>query len=224
LLTQSNAELDQFAHVVSHDLKGPLRGISNVVTWIDEDHAHELTPKVSEYLNLIKGRITRAEHLIAGLLDYARVDKDALEKEEVDIKELIEEVLEDLPDSKHISVTIGPMPTLHTERLLLFQVFSNLISNALKHNPHEHREVKITCRRNPAACTFYIEDNGNGIDRKHQQRIFQIFQTLQDGDPIQNTGVGLAIVKKILDRKKQAITVSSRIGEGAIFSFTWPNQ
>jgi signal transduction histidine kinase len=224
LLMHSNAELEQFAHVVSHDMKGPLRGISNVITWIEEDHGQELTPKVSEYVELIKGRITRAENLIAGLLAYARADKDALEIEAVDVNVLVEEVLENLPDRGDTEIRISPMPTVHAERLLLFQVFSNLISNAFKHNNKAQGEVKIYCKKHPAYFEFFIEHNGIGIDEKHHERIFRIFQTLTDRDSFESAGVGLAIVKKILDSKNQTITVTSKPGEGSIFSFTWPKK
>jgi signal transduction histidine kinase len=224
LLRQSNAELDQFAHVVSHDMKGPLRGISNVVSWIEEDHQTELSPRLTEYVGLIKGRVDRAENLINGLLAYARADREAVEKEAVDVRQLVDEVLENLPEKGSVSVSVGPMPVINTERILLFQVFSNLIGNAFKHNDKVRGTIRLYYHEHPGTYEFFIEDNGIGIDEKYHERIFQIFQTLRERDSFESAGVGLAIVKKILDSKKQTIKVNSKPGEGAIFSFTWPKH
>ncbi|MEO8416553.1 MAG: CHASE3 domain-containing protein, partial [Ginsengibacter sp.] len=131
LIKQSNAELNQFAHIVSHDLKAPLRGIGNVISWIEEDHCEELPPKISEYLGLIKGRARRAENLIEGLLSYARIDKEEIEKETININVLIDEVLADLPTHENVKILVEQLPVIYSERLLLFQIFSNLISNAI---------------------------------------------------------------------------------------------
>ena len=224
LLKRSNAELDQFAQIVSHDLKGPLRGISNVVSWIGEDHHQELTPKVGEYMELIKGRVDRAENLIEGLLSYAKADKEEIEKEEVELNALLKEVVGNLPDTSNVHVEIDDMPTIYAERLWLFQIFSNLISNAIKHNDKAAPTVKVYFKEQPGHYEFFIEDNGNGIAKHYQKRIFVIFQTLKDRDSFESTGVGLAIVKKIIDTKKQQINVESSPGEGSVFSFTWSKE
>lgn len=197
LLKRSNEELDQFAHIVSHDLKAPLRGISNVVTWIEEDHKQELTPKVSEYMELIKGRVIRAENLIEGLLSYAKADKEEIEKEEIALNSLMKEVLDTLPDMDHVRVEMADLPIIHGEKLWLFQIFSNLIGNAVKHNEKPGPAVKIYYKERPDHYEFFIEDNGNGIEKHYQRRIFTIFQTLKDRDSFESTGVGLAIVKKL---------------------------
>lgn len=221
LLKRSNEELDQFAHIVSHDLKAPLRGISNVVSWIEEDHKEELTPKVSEYMELIKGRVIRAENLIEGLLSYAKADKEEIEKEQIALSSLVKEVLDTLPDMGHVKVEIADLPVVHGEKLWLFQIFSNLIGNAVKHNEKPGPAVKIYYEEQPDHYEFFIEDNGNGIEKHYQRRIFTIFQTLKDRDSFESTGVGLAIVKKIIETKKQHINVVSAPGKGSVFSFTW---
>jgi len=223
LLERQNQELDQFAHIVSHDMKSPLRGISNVISWIEEDHGQELSAKVLEYINLIKGRIYRAENLIEGLLTYARIDKEAAEKEKVDVNELVEEIIEGV-SNKNLRAKIGKLPTVNTEKILLFQVFSNLISNAVKYNDKSHPEISVYSQEYPDKFEFSVKDNGIGIAANHYHRIFTIFQTLREKDSFESTGVGLAIVKKILDGKKQAIKVISTIGEGTTFSFTWPKD
>lgn len=221
LLKHSNQELDQYAHIVSHDLKGPLRGISNVVSWIEEDHKNELSPKLTEYLTLIKGRVTRAENLIQGLLDYARIDKESA-IERVDLNILLHEVIDNLPDKAGVKFDVVPLPVLQAEKILLYQVFYNLVTNAIKYNDKETKKVKIYYADIGPQYHFYIHDNGPGIEEQYFNRIFIIFQTLRDRDTFESTGVGLAIVKKILDRKRQNIFIDSKPGEGSTFSFTWP--
>jgi signal transduction histidine kinase len=224
LLKRSNEELDQFAQIVSHDLKGPLRGISNVISWIEEDHKHELTPKVNEYMDLINGRVHRAENLIEGLLSYAKADKETIEKEDVTLNDLVKEVVDNLPDTGDVHVEIGDLPTIHAEKLWLFQIFSNLIGNAIKHNDKADPTVKVYFKEQSDHYEFFIEDNGNGIANHYHKRIFIIFQTLKDRDSFESTGVGLAIVKKIVDTKKQQINVVSSPGKGSVFSFTWSKE
>jgi signal transduction histidine kinase len=222
LLKRKNNELDQFAHIVSHDLKAPLRGIDNVISWIDEDHSEELPPKVKEYLQLIKGRVTRSENLIQGILSYARVDKEATIIEEVDVNKMIEEIKENMEIKPGIEVlTNGSLPVLHTELLPLMQVFSNLISNAIKYHNQPTGKIQIYCKDEGVRYRFFVKDDGPGIAQNHFQKIFIIFQTLQERDSFESTGVGLAIVKKILDARKETIQVSSELGKGAVFSFTW---
>ncbi|HYH15108.1 MAG TPA: ATP-binding protein, partial [Flavisolibacter sp.] len=204
------------------DLKAPLRGIDNVISWIDEDHGEELSPKVKEYLQLIKGRVTRSENLIQGILSYARVDKEAALIEEVDVKKMIEEIKGNMEMKPGIEVvTQGALPVLHTEALPLMQVFSNLISNAIKYHNRPQGQVKIYSQDEGAHYRFYVEDDGPGIAQNHFNKIFVIFQTLQERDSFESTGVGLAIVKKILDARKETIQVSSELGKGSTFSFTW---
>jgi signal transduction histidine kinase len=224
LLKRSNAELDQFAHIVSHDMKGPLRGISNVISWIEEDHKNELTPKVNEYVELIKGRVVRAENLVEGLLSYARADKEETEKEMVDLNALVDEVLENLPVSENTNISVSQLPVIFSEKVLLYQVFYNLIGNAIKYNDKEDPEVSIYYEEHDTSYEFFIKDNGMGIPENHHKRIFVIFQTLKDRDSFESTGVGLAIIKKILDSKKLHIGVMSEPGMGSTFSFTWPKN
>ncbi len=221
LLKTKNEELDQFAHIVSHDLKGPLRGIDNVVSWIEEDHKEELPQKVHDYLKLIKGRVIRTENLIQGILSYARIGKEILPKEDVDMNVLMEEVKESIPLNSHIKVTYEKLPTIKTERIPLFQVLTNLVSNAVKYNDKEQGEVRVFHRDLGDHYEFFVQDNGPGISEHYHKKIFVIFQTLKDRDTFESTGVGLAIVKKILDARKESIRIDSAEGKGATFSFTW---
>jgi signal transduction histidine kinase len=225
LLKRKNEELDQFAHIVSHDLKAPLRGMDNVLAWIEEDHAHELPVKVNEYLRLIKGRINRSENFIQGILTYARIGKEPHASEQVNIKSLVDEVVENLSMKPGINVSIqNDMPVIRSEKVPLTQVFTNLISNAVKYHNKPHGEIKIYYKEEKDYYKFFVEDNGPGIDKAYHNKIFVIFQTLTERDSFESTGVGLAIVKKILDDRNETINVTSEPGKGSIFSFTWKKQ
>jgi signal transduction histidine kinase len=221
-LTKKNSELDQFAYVVSHDLKAPLRGIGNIISWIEEDHEQDLTPDIIRNLALIKGRATRLENMINGLLEYAKVGKIKKGYEAVDVTKLVLETVE-LLVPKHFNVELaGIMPVLVTERLHIEQVFSNLISNAVKYNHNPKPVIGISAKELPDAYEFRVSDNGQGIQKEYFDRIFVIFQTLQERDAFESTGVGLAIVKKIIEDYKGTITVTSEPGTGTSFVFTWP--
>lgn len=224
LLKRQRDELDQFAHIVSHDLKAPLRGIDNIVTWIEEDHSFQMPPKVLEYIALIKGRIIRAESLLKGILMYARVGRQKPPNEIVDVNSLITDISVDIATRKSITLEIqSEMPVLFTQRTPLEQVFSNLIVNAFKYHDKENGFVRVYYRLDGQYYRFFVEDNGPGIPKIYHDRVFRIFQTLQERDTVESVGVGLAIVKKILeDRNLQISITTSRPESGTVFSFTWP--
>lgn len=222
-LRRQKEEVDQFAHIVSHDLRAPLRGIDNVLNWIDEDHSLELSATVKEYHNAMRGRVMRAENLLKGILLYARVGKEAPDHEIVDLNEMINDIAGDLAVMPHISLRVEePLPVLYTQRVPLEQVLANLIVNAYKYHDKNPGYVKVYYRIDGSHYRFFIEDNGPGILEIYHQKIFVIFQTLHERDTVESVGVGLAIVKKILDDRKLAIQVTSSPGEGTTFSFTWP--
>jgi signal transduction histidine kinase len=223
LLKRKNEELDQFAHIVSHDLKAPLRGIGNVISWIEEDHSQELTPKINEYLEIIKGRVIRAENLIGGILSYARIGKDEAGAELVDLNHLLMDIAETLSIKKNV-LSIENLPVLFTEKLPLSQIFTNLISNAVKYNNKPNCKIKVYCKEGHTQYEFFVEDNGPGIAKNYHTKIFMIFQTLQERDSFESTGVGLAIVKKILDGRGEKINLLSAPGKGSTFSFTWSKK
>ncbi|MGC1242885.1 MAG: ATP-binding protein [Chryseosolibacter sp.] len=223
LLQRKNEELDQFAHIVSHDLKAPLRGIDNVITWIEEDHSTELPPKISEYIQLIKGRLLRAENMIRGILLYARVGKQNPEREFINLNMLMQDIMENLMLRPGLTLEVQDnLPEIYSEKIPLHQVLSNLISNAIKYHDKADGYIKVYLRSSIDHYIFFVEDNGPGISKNYHEKIFVIFQTLQERDSFESTGVGLAIVKKILDDRKQKITVSSEPEKGTVFSFTWP--
>lgn len=221
-LENRNRELDQFAYVVSHDLKAPVRGIHNVIKWIEEDLGHELSPEMKKYLSIIPQRTMRMENLINGLLDYARISEKT-QASIVDVNELVKDIVESIVP-RDFAIETGKLPRLYTEAIKLEQVFTNLISNAVKYTPHKGGRIIVSCTEFTAHYRFSIKDNGIGIDQEYHKKIFEIFQTLREKDEMESTGVGLAIVKKVIDEQRGTIEVNSMPGKGAEFIFTWPKQ
>ncbi|MEO7487829.1 MAG: ATP-binding protein [Ferruginibacter sp.] len=221
-LENRNSELDKFAYVVSHDLKAPIRGIHNVVTWIEEDLITELSPQMKQYLDLILQRTRRMEHLINGLLEYARTREKNI-PERVDINEMINEIIETIVP-RDFKVDIKKMPVIFTEKLKLEQVFTNLISNSVKYSQRPDGEIMIGYTELPAHFEFFVSDNGIGIDAEYHEKIFEMFQTLREKNEKESTGIGLAIIKKIVDDQQCTIRVHSTLGSGARFIFTWPKN
>lgn len=222
-LEKNNNELDQFAYIVSHDLKAPLRAISNLSSWLEDDLGSSLSGENKENLATLRGRVKRMEALINGILEYSKVGRENVAFETVDMRKLLEDVVELLSPPPHIRVNItAPMPCIETPRILLHQVFSNLISNAIKYNDKEAGVLSVGFTEKESSFEFWVEDNGPGIAAEYHETIFVIFQTLQARDKYESTGIGLTIVKRILAAVGGTINVASKIGEGSKFTFTWP--
>ncbi len=225
VLRKRNLELDQFAYVVSHDLKAPLRAIANLSSWIEEDLSDSMTEDTLHQMNLLRGRVHRMEALIEGLLQYSRVGRIQVASETVKAENLLAEIIDSLAPPSGFEVKIEPgMPTFVTERLPLQQVFANLISNAIKHNRAESGYVKISVKELDDFYEFSVTDNGPGIAPQYHDKVFVIFQTLEARDKVENTGIGLSLVKKIVEGQGGSISLESAEGEGATFGFTWPKQ
>ncbi|MEG4395228.1 PAS domain S-box protein [Microcoleus sp. BROC3] len=225
VLRKRNQELDQFAYVVSHDLKAPLRAIANLSSWIEEDLSDSMTEETLHQMNLLRGRVHRMEGLIEGLLQYSRVGRIQAASELVKVENLLVEIIDSLAPPSGFEVKIEPgMPTFVTERLPLQQVFSNLISNAIKHNRAESGHVTISVKELDDFYEFSVADDGPGIALQYHEKVFVIFQTLEARDKVENTGIGLSLVKKIVEGQGGSISLESAEGEGATFRFTWPKQ
>jgi PAS domain S-box-containing protein len=222
LANQRNQELDQFAHIVSHDLKAPLRAIANLSEWIEDDLADQGPPDTKQNLELLRSRVRRMEGLINGLLAYARISHQETPSETFALQELLNEILDSLDLPPEFTIDVPPdLPTLTTNRLLLSQVFSNLISNAVKHHDRPSGQVQIRAQAHAEGYEFTIADDGPGIAPKDHPRVFDIFQTLTSRDQKESTGIGLAIVKKIIEQVGGQIRLESELGQGAAFHFTW---
>jgi len=217
--------LEQFAYVTSHDLKAPLRAVSNLAGWIEEDLTDKLDDASREQLALLRDRVQRMHNLIEGLLEYSRVGRSSEPENEVDTGELIEEILDSLSPPKGFKIKVEEdMPTLYVDRLQLGQVFSNLISNSLKHHGGSKGKIRITGEGLGDFCKFSVCDNGQGIDPKYHDKVFKMFQTLASGDFENSTGIGLALVKKIVEEHGGTIRLESDLGKGTCFHFTWPTR
>jgi len=223
-LARSNEDLDQFAYIASHDLKAPLRAIDHLASWIRQD-AEELLPDSSKtHLEKLRGRIMRMEALLNDLLAYSRAGRLRHPPEVVDTALLVNGIVEMLAPPPGFTVQIGEyMPILETERVPLETVLRNLIGNAIKHHDNPSAgQVCVSARDEGAFIAFTVCDNGPGIDGQFHERIFQMFQTLLPRDTVEGSGVGLAVVKKMVESRGGKIEVESDPGAGATFSFTWP--
>ena len=223
-LERSNRELDQFAYVASHDLKAPLRGIANLSQWIEEDLGPALAGTTREHLTLLRGRIHRMEALIEGILEYSRAGRVRVEPTEVDTGRLVHDIIELIAPPPHVRFELDPqLPLLVTEKLPLQQVLLNLIGNAVKYTVRPDAVVRVSARRTPGGCEFRVSDNGPGIAPAFHDRVWGIFQTLEARDKVEGTGIGLALVKKIVEHRGGRAWVESEEGQGATFGFVWPD-
>jgi signal transduction histidine kinase/GAF domain-containing protein len=223
-LAQSNQELDQFAYVASHDLKAPLRGIANLSQWIEEDLGDKLNEGGKEQMSLLRGRVHRLEALINGILSYSRAGRTREKLEEVDVGALLGEVRE-LLALDEATLQVGPgMPTLRTERVPMQQVFLNLVANAIKHAGRADPRVEIACVEEGDRFHFTVTDNGKGIAPEFHNRVWGIFQTLEARDKVEGTGIGLSVVKKIVETRGGAVGLDSSEGRGATFHVHWPKR
>jgi len=221
-LEERNRELDQFAYVASHDLKAPLRAIANLSSWIQEDLADKLDDETRYNMNLLQSRVHRLENLINGLLVYSRIGRSVHESQSVSVGEMLTEIIDLL--SPPVSCTIEvqqPMPILTTQLVPLQQIFNNLLGNAIKHGGKAATQIEISVRELDDYYEFTVADNGKGIDPQYHDRIFTIFETLDANDRQENTGIGLSIVKKAVENQGGKISVSSKLGLGTTFKFTW---
>jgi signal transduction histidine kinase len=224
-LETSNRDLDQFAYVASHDLRAPLRGIANLGAWIEEDLGTALTEKSAGYLRLLRRRVQRLDDLIQGILDYSRAGRVPDAPQQIETGELVREVLELLEVPAAVTVDIDDnLPTLVTTRVPLQQVFMNLISNALKHNTAAVPCIEIGAEPVPDGWELYVRDNGPGVPARFHAQIWGLFQTLKSRDLVESTGIGLAIVRRIVEAHGGRAWLDSEEGRGATFRFTWPND
>lgn len=222
-LEKQNQELDKFAYVASHDLKAPLRAIASLSEWIEEDLEDKLSGETLYQMKLLRGRVHRLEELINGLLAYSRVGRVKTDIETVNVQQLVNEVIDsiDPPEGFRFEISTN-LPVFQAHKIPLRQVFFNLISNAVKHHDCPIGVIKISVAEFPDYYKFSVTDDGPGIPPEYHEKIFVIFQTLYPRDTKENTGIGLSIVKKILDNQGGTIDLESSTDDGTTFYFTWP--
>jgi PAS domain S-box-containing protein len=225
-LEERNLELDRFVHIVSHDLKAPLRGIANLAAWIEDDLSGQLPEENQQQLMLMRSRVDRMDAMINGLLEYSKAGRAKLSPEAIDFPALVAEVLELIEVPAEFKVEINAQVThLRVRRILLNQVLLNLVSNAIKHRDRPDGNLQIGVRDLGKCYEFWVQDDGPGIPPEHHTRIFEIFQTLTPSSALnsssENTGIGLSIVKKIVEAEGGTLQLASEVGAGSKFSFTW---
>ena len=218
-LEKSNEALQEYAHVVSHDLKSPLRSINALISWIQEDNKNAFDASSLENFSLIEMTLERMEQLISDILSYSSIGSDGLEKQEIDVNQVVLDLKKILFIPSHIKVKIqNKLPVVIGERAKIQQLFQNLISNAIKFNDKKRGLVEVDVSEKKSFYQFSIKDNGPGIEKKYHDKIFKIFHSLNKNNS--SSGIGLAVVKKIVDLFNGEIWLESELNEGATFYFT----
>ena len=222
-LENRNEELDQFVYAASHDLKAPLRGITNLSEWLEEDLSGQLSEENQQQLVLLRQRAKRMENLIDGLLKYSRIGREQVDPELVDTYSLLLELVDSLSPTNGFDIQIPKtFPTIMAKKLFLGQVFSNLINNAIKHHDRDSGTIIIDWENQEQHYLFSVTDDGPGIPVTFQDRIFTIFQTLGGSGSLESTGIGLALIKKIVENEGGILRLHSNDDRGCRFEFTWP--
>jgi signal transduction histidine kinase len=222
-LVRSNRELEQVAYGASHDLKAPLRGLATVCDWLEEDLTDVMTDEARKHVAQLRNRVRRMGAIVDGILAFARVGQGRSHLENVDLGDLLRDIIELLQPPEGAVIQIAPgMPVVRVQRQLLDQVFSNLIGNALKYARRPDPRIDVGTNESGGFFEMWVSDNGPGIAEQFHERIWSLFQRLESQDQIEGTGVGLALVKKIVEGQGGRAWVESRPGQGATFRFLWP--
>ncbi|WP_258546826.1 CHASE domain-containing protein [Psychromonas sp. B3M02] len=224
-LSRSNKELDEFAYVASHDLKAPLRGIDQLATWVIEDIEEGELEEIPEHLKMMRSRIGRLESLLNDLLEYSQVNHRSDSLSMIDSKVVINELFVLVsPLNSFTLICDGEMPVFSSFRAPFEQVVRNLLSNAIKHHHQKQGTINVRCEDLGEFYQFSVEDDGPGISKKYQEEIFKMFKTLKPRDETEGSGMGLALIKKIVEYYNGEVNIQSQEGEGCTFYFTWPKQ
>jgi len=220
-----NKELKDFASIVSHDLKAPLRGIKSLATWIFDDCSDKLGEQAKEQMNLLLGRVEKMHNLIEGVLQYSRAGRTEEQIIQVNLDTFIPEAIDMLVPPENISITIEDnMPVIECAETHVMQLFQNLLNNAIKYMDKPKGRIKVGCVEQDGFWKFSIADNGPGIEEKNFEKIFKMFHKLSVSEEVEGTGVGLTVAKKIVELYGGNIWVESQIGKGSTFYFTLPKQ
>ncbi len=224
-LASINQELGDFAYVVSHDLKAPLRAIKTLAEWLCADYQDKLDAPGRENLQLLGSRVDRMQNLIDGVLQYSRVGRTEQGTAPVALDHVVPEIVDNLGVPEHITIQIAPdLPTVEGDLTRITQVFQNLLSNAIKYMDKPQGKIAVAWEEADGFWKFRVADNGPGIEQRHFERIFKLFQTLGARDSQESTGVGLTIAKKVVEMYGGKIWVESEVGKGSTFFFTLPRR
>ncbi len=222
-LNRSNNALDKFAHVVSHDIKAPINSIEGLANLLELELRNILSPEQKDLIMKIQSQSRKTKEMVKGILEMAELKAQRGTIEHVDLNEVIENIKNILMIQSHIKILIPErLPILSIEKILVYQIFQNLISNAIKYNDKAEGIIRILFSTENGVHKFSITDNGAGIDKEFQSKIFEIFNTGNTSKDYDSTGIGLSIVKNIIEEKGGSIWVESIKGEGATFYFNLP--
>ncbi len=222
-LEKQNEQLNEYAQIVSHDLKSPLRSIHSLVSWIKEDNIHEFSEQAAEYLNLIERKVEKMDHLIHGILTYSKMDTLDLSNEKVDVNEVVLNIINIIHIPENIEVKIvKTLPVINVDKFRIQQLFQNIIGNAVIYIDKPKGLVEVDFTEEKDHIIFRVKDNGPGIALENQEKIFKVFQSFTKNE--KSTGIGLSIVKRIVDNYKGKVWVESELGYGTTFFVQFPKQ
>ena len=227
LLKQSNADLENYTYVVSHDLKAPLRAIRSFSAFLLEDYSGKIDERGQDYLNRVAKAAENMNALIDDLLLLSRVGRKFTKVERVDLNDLLEEVISDLKpmiEKRNSEVVVNELPAIPVQRTWIKQLFMNLVDNGLKFNKSETPRVEVKCSTRAKDHLFSVRDNGIGMKQQYHRRVFNLFERLNGKEEYEGTGAGLAICKKVVENFGGRIWVESTPGNGSTFFFTIPRR
>jgi signal transduction histidine kinase len=222
-LQKSNNRLKEFAYIVSHDLKAPLRGIRNIASWVKNDSEGTLNQAGIDHLQMMDKQIIKMENLIHAILEYSKTTLAQSKSEWINLDELIQDVIGMVEVDNRTNFKIeSSLPSILGTRIVVSQVLQNLLSNSIKHNDKTLREVEIKVTDNINSYLFMIADNGPGIPEEDQEKIFDLFITLKSASNYESTGVGLPVARKMVEEAGGNMWLESRPGYGSRFYFSLP--
>lgn len=224
-LDRSNKELQEFAYIAAHDLKTPLRGIGTLADWLSTDYSDKLDEEGKEQIKLLVTKAKQMSALIDSILRYSTLGREEVQEQNVDLNAVLSDIVATVDPPENIKITVENIPHAVTcKKTHIIQVFQNLLCNAVKYMTGPGGQIKVDCLEQGGFWRFSVTDEGPGIDRKYFDKIFKIFQTLAPHDGVQSTGIGLSIVKKIVELNGGQVWVESELGKGSTFFFTLPKQ
>jgi light-regulated signal transduction histidine kinase (bacteriophytochrome) len=223
-LSRSNRQLQDFVHIAAHDLKTPVRGIGTLADWIINDYGDRFDEQGREQIRLLKARVIRIDKLIDGMLQFSKLVRTKQKERQVDLNTMLSDIIHRITPSDNVEIAMDSLPGVACEYEHLELVFQNLLTNAVTFMDKTKGLIKVGCVEQGDFWKFYVCDNGLGIDQKYFEKIFRIFQTLPKNDEPETAGIGLAVVKKIVELYGGKIWVESQPGSGSTFFFTFPRH
>ncbi len=223
-----NSELESFTYSVSHDLRAPLRSINGYAQILKEDYADRIDQEGNRIIDVVSKNAKRMGQLIDDLLGFSRLGRQELRKSRINMDELVKSVLSELLEQqqrKSIVIDVKPLEASSGDVNMIRQVWVNLLSNAIKYShKKELSRIEVGCTPQNGERVYYVKDNGTGFDMQYEHKLFGVFQRLHKSEDFEGTGVGLALVKRIVDRHKGRIWADAKINEGATFYFSMPRS